>query len=193
MASGPFSTVGAISTLREKTIVIQDAAGNDLVLLGRLDADVYGIEIKNRNGQTVFKVTDQGQTFPYAYIPWSSVAAEYEFTSASYTEIFRNDFSSMGPVVQYDVQANAVSPMDFRIKITEAGGTYVDVVEQISASGQYAGEFTIPGACLISGTDPQGRQMSVRIEGRRTSGAGTPTLRLNAPLYNRPSDEVLAL
>jgi hypothetical protein len=188
VASGPFSTVGAKSYLREGTIIVQDENGNDLVLLGRLDDGSYGIELRNSNGAVVFRITSEGQTFPYAYMAWTSVASSYGFTSAAYTEIFRCDFSSIGPTVYYDVQADpSGGTMDFRIRVTEAGGTYVDALEIIDASGQYAGNFGIPPESLVSGTDPQGRQMSVRIEGRRTSGAGTPTLRLNAPLSNTPA------
>lgn len=182
------SVGGGQGVIREKKIVVQDADGNDLVILGRLSEGVYGIEIRNANGQTVFKVSDDGQSIPYAYMPWTSVAATYGFTSATYTEIFRCDFTSMGPRVDYDIQAdNTGGNMDFEITVSEFGGTAVTVVEVVGATGQYSSNFAIPASALVSGTDPQGRQMSVRILGRRTSGAGSPTLRLNGPLYNRPA------
>lgn len=174
--------------LREKKIVVQNADGADVVTLGRLDDGVYGFEIKNAAGQTIFKVTDAGQVFPYAYAPWTSPSATYSFTSASYTEVFRCDFSSMGPMVEYDIQVdNAGGQADVEITVAEFGAAAVTVAELLNASGQCPGSFAIPAAALVSGTDPQGRQISVRILARRASGAGTPTLRLNAPIYNRPA------
>lgn len=170
------------------SIPIRDPNGVTLVTLGLLSDGSYGIQINDVNGQIVYKVTSAGQLAPYQYLVWSSVAATYGTVSATYDELFRFDFSSTGPRVQYDINAdNAGGTMDWKITIAEFGAAQVNVVEQIGASGQYAGPFTIPSSALVSGTDVVGRTMSMRLLARRTSGAGTPTLRLNAPAYNRPA------
>jgi len=171
-------------------MTVKDTDGNVLVEVGKLDDGSYGFELRNSSGTTLFKLTTEGQITPRQYLAWSSNGTTIGFTSASYTEIFRSDFDSLGPRVDYDIQANPLSPMDFKIQCYEyhyggPSGTPVDVVEQITANGQYHGNFDIPVAGLVDGTDVQGKNMTIRVLGRRTSGANTPTLRLNAPFSNR--------
>lgn len=104
-------------------------------------------------------------------------------TSSSYFELWRGDFYSVGATLAYDVTvAPNVATMSWRILVGEVGVTGAVLLEEtgITVAGQRGGTLDLSLAALVSGTDPLGRFMSMRIEAKRTAGSGTVDIAVNA-------------
>jgi hypothetical protein len=183
--------------VRNGAITLQDANGVGIVVLGKQANGHHGIGVYDPSGQTLFLVTSEdGQVAPHGTVPlyWSlngllTGSATQSFrpgtNNAAFTELWRGDFWSFGSKVDYDltVFANGGN-MSWQIKCFETGGGTPTVVvgpNTETTNVQRAGTFTIPTAGLVSGTDPAGRFMTIRIEARLNSGATTADVTPNTP------------
>jgi hypothetical protein len=164
-----------------------DEAGDVLVRLGTLDDSTHGIEIRNGNGRTLFKVTSEdGQVAPFVNaVPVSSVGALVSgltngfrpgTNSASFVSLWAHEFWSVGDQIDYNIVAwpNAGN-MDWQITMHEIGASAVVAIGPNNETSNISrsGTFTIPTSALVSGTDVSGRQMRMDIEARKNSGPTT--------------------
>jgi hypothetical protein len=177
-----------------------DASGRTLVSLGQVPGGAHGIQVANVNGRVLFQVTSEnGQAAPYAFVPAitgvndviSGGASGFRpgTTNAAFTELWRADFYSVGPNVNYDFSFwAAASSMDWRILAFEETTGTPTVVASGTETTNVArqGTFSLPAACLIAGTgtDPVGRFMTLRLEAKKNSGASTVDVSQNAPYFN---------
>lgn len=197
------------SSVRNGQITLQDANGVGIVVLGRQANGHHGIGLFDTNGQTLlYSTSEDGQTAPWGSIgvqPGGSALVSGTANSfrpgtnaATFTELWRADFYSTGQVVEFDftVYPNAGN-MDWQIKCYQANGTPTVVgsytptgggsqswPQNETANTQRSGSFVIPAAGLVSGTDPAGRRMTLRVEARKNSGATTIDVAVNAPFLN---------
>jgi hypothetical protein len=177
------------SAIREGTLRIQDASGNPMVTLGKLDDGSYGIHIQNSNGRTLMKNDSvHGQTAPSAYpVPVSTVGsllsgAVYAFrpgtAQSSFNALWNLDFWSIGDKIDYAIQAYANgASMEWQITVQEVGAAAVVVAgpNAETTNVNRGGTVTIPASALVSGTDPVGRRIRLSFWARRTSGADPTT------------------
>lgn len=180
--------------------VVTNQSGVVVMRTGLLPDGTNGIQLYDVNGQTVFKVDDiDGQKFPQAsimpapdgqaYLSGTTANAFRPGTaSATMFELWRADFSSVGSKIDYNllVFANGGN-MTWQIQCCEnGGGTLTTVVGPTTetSNANRAGTFTIPTAGLLSGTDPVGRQITVRIQAQLNSGATTADVAVNIPFIN---------
>jgi hypothetical protein len=185
------------SSIRDGSLTLQDANGVGIVVLGKQPNGTHGISVLDANGQTLFRITsEEGQVAPRGTVPisWSlgsflagSTTQSFRpgTSNAAFTELWRGDFWSVGSKVDYDLTAYANGGnMTWQIKCYEvSGGTPTVVVGPTTetTNAQRSGTFTIPAACLASGTDPAGRFMTVRVEAKLNSGAITADMTPNTP------------
>jgi hypothetical protein len=178
---------------------VDPTSGTNPVIVGKLPDDTYGILIVNENGRVVQQSGTAGFVAPQQAIPMfpnggASVSTSFRpgTTSGSFTELWRGDFWSTAPDVSYDlvVFPNAGN-MDWRIRVYEYG-TPANGTPTVAASGagetaniERSGSFTIPSACLVSGTDPVGRRMTIRVEAKRNSGSAQVDVAVAGPPINR--------
>lgn len=185
-------------------IVFNDPdTGDPLLTLGEQSDGSFGITVNNVNGNTLFRVDSVGgQSAPRAAIPMSFGGSGGPATlltgtlpqgqgfrpglsQTSYTPIWTAKFWSMGPYVDYSFRVFANSGnMDFRITVAESpGGPTTTVVEHtgITSNTTYTGTFTIPVACLASGSDPAGKLIYMTADAKYNSGANTVDIQLLDP------------
>lgn len=189
----------AFTSIKEGTLEIRDDADNLLVELGKIDT-VYGIRISSDTGQEILNINNvQGHDFPrmpVVLVPspdgggfFTTSKAAVVTTSTSWKELYRGDFSSVGTTIRYDMIVQALTAgatLDWRIMIAEVGGTLTQAASGTgtSTASQVASTFSIPAACLISGTDPRGRSMSIRVEAQRATGSGEVFAAPTSPFLN---------
>ncbi|MGE0138666.1 MAG: hypothetical protein AB7R77_12665 [Ilumatobacteraceae bacterium] len=182
------------SSIDAGRLMIRDELGNPRVILGEIGGGDYGFQLVNASGQVLLRATEDGWEIPRTPIPMEmSLNMVASGTTnpfrggtdqTSYTELWRGDFTATGDSIVYDFYVFPnTAVMSWRIMIYEQGlGTPTAAVSEtgVSANGQRAGVFTIPAACLFGGTDPVGRVMTMRVEAKRDSGAGTVDVTVNA-------------
>lgn len=109
-------------------------------------------------------------------------------TSGSYTELWRGDFYATGVNITYDITIYPNgSTMDWRLMVYEqGGGTPTSAAGETgqTTNAQKAATVAIPTGGLLSGTDPKGRSMTARLEARRTAGATSVDIAMNAAAVN---------
>lgn len=175
---------GAQAVLREKKIVVQDSAGNDIIILGRLDEGEYGIEIRDESGGLVYKVTNAGQAAPYQLVPLGtpSTAVRYDSTSSTYETAWVASFWCTGTELSFYYSREVPSgSFSVRTQITEYGGTAVPLQEDTrTASGIYLVEQTLPDGSI-------GKFMQLEVQIKRDSGVGTGALGIWSHPVNRPA------
>lgn len=186
------------SSLRDGTLTMQDQNGFGVVYLGKLTDGTHGISVNDSSGRVLFRVSsERGQVAPFALAaPLPSLDGVVSGTtnsfrpgtsSVAFVELWRSDLFTVGPTVNYDFTmfANGGN-MSWQLLCYE----YVGGAQTVVASGtettnvQRQGTFTIPAACLLSGTDPVGRYLTIRVQAKRNSGAFTSDVQANAPFYN---------
>lgn len=109
-------------------------------------------------------------------------------TSGSYTELWRGDFYATGVNITYDISIYPNgSTMDWRLMVYEnGGGTPTSAAGETgqTSNAQKSGTVAIPTGGLISGTDPKGKNMTARLEARRTAGSTSVDIAINATAVN---------
>lgn len=190
------SSLEARSGRGMQPVIYDPATGQELVRLGLLSDGSYGLLLHNAAGRTVLRVSNDGTFLPQIPIPMlpnpgASVGNGSTMrpgtTSGTFTELWRGDFWSVGPTIFYDLLAYAnAGDIDWEILCYENGGTPTVAVGPTNETSnmQRSGAFTIPTAGLVSGTDPAGRPMTVRVLVRRNSGANAADMGVNAPCLN---------
>jgi hypothetical protein len=186
------------SSIKEGTLRLLDSAGNSIVVLGKQDDGAsHGISVWNANGRSLMWVTsEQGQRAPVSYAAATpngsaSVAGSLRpgTSSASFFELWRADLYSIGSLVNYDITAFANGGnMDWRILAYEyyAGTPIVVASGNETTNVQRTGAITIPSTCLNPGTgsDPAGRNLTLRVEAKKNSGASTVDIAMSAQFAN---------
>ena len=177
------------SSIKDGTLAVLDSGGNTMVRLGKVDSS-YGIKVTTPTGAVVFEKLASGLTFPRQSLAMTiSGNIRPGTTSAAYDELWRADFDSIGPSVNYDLTAfpNAGN-MDFVILLYEKTTSPYTAftVTALTANTQYSGTLTLNSASFIAGTgtDPAGRHMTLRIQAKRNSGASTVDVALNGNFVN---------
>jgi hypothetical protein len=183
-----------VSSVRNGQIKLLDANGNAIVVLGQQANGHHGIAVQDVNGQQVFTVTSEdGQLFPRALIPVTNTTscllsgnAAQGFrpgtSSASFLPLWIGRFSSVGPIVDYDLECYANGGnMSWQITCNEFGMSDVVVVgpNTETTNVQRTGTFTLGASNILSGSDPAGRQMVFKVFARINSGATTADVTLN--------------
>lgn len=188
------------SSLRDGTLTLQDQTGTNLVYLGKQPDGTHGIAVLDQNGRILFKVTaESGQVAPFAFavpianggvIASTANAFRPGTHFATFTELWRSDFFSVGDQVDYDIETFPNSGnMDWEIVCYEYGGGVPVVVASgnDTATTQHQGTFTIPVAGLsplATSTDVAGRFMTIRVLAKQNSGALSVDVSINGPFTN---------
>jgi hypothetical protein len=177
------------SSVKDGSTKYLDAAGNTVVVEGKIGS-AYGIKITNSNGRVIYQATTDGTVLPTQALPMTiSGNIRPGTTLATYDELWRSDFYSVGSKVDYDLTAypNAGN-MDFVIYLYERGTSPFTAfsVTGLTVNTVYSGTLTINPSALIpsTGTDPAGRYMTVRVQAKRNSGASTVDIALNGNFTN---------
>ena len=177
------------ASIKDGTLTVLDAAGNTVVMEGKIGS-AYGIKILNSNGRTIYQATNDGVVLPVQALPMTiSGNIRPGTNSASFDELWRSDFYSVGSKVDYDFTAfpNAGN-MDWIVYLYEKTTLPFTAltVTSLAANTQYAGTLTINPSSLIAGTgtDPAGRYMTVRVQAKKNSGASTVDIALNGNFVN---------
>jgi len=180
-------------------LISRDASSDPLVYVGQLPDGTHGLMVLNANGRVLFKVTSEGGQIAPSPTLAAQSASGYLSGSASqgfrpgsplgtYVELWRTDFWSVGSKIDYDlsVYANAGN-MTWQILCYEYGGASSTVAvgpTTETTNTQRSGTFTIPTAGLANGTDPAGRNMTIRVQAKINSGATTADVAVNGPFIN---------
>lgn len=177
------------ASIKEGTLTVLDGSSNPAVQLGKVDGS-YGIKVTTPSGAVVYEKLASGLTFPRQALAMTiSGNVRPGTTSATYDELWRADFDSIGPSVSYDITAFAnAGNMDLVILLYErTTSPYTALtISGIAANTQYSGTLTLNSASFIAGTgtDPAGRHMTLRVQAKRNSGASTVDVALNGNFVN---------